>query len=464
MSRIPHFFPTRDSITTYNNTILEQSPGEMVTVTAIDSAPTDITNNMQGQILIAAKKKDINSTGNLPYELVIKINQLYDLTANVAVDDGMVNGAEGYVRAIEDNPLNAHFPKCIWVQFIDKQIGQNIRRHYNNQHSFKVPTTWTPVHSIRRSFVVKRDQKVTRTQFPLQLGSARTIHKAQSSTYQEIVVDMSTRKKTPKRFWEHMHYVAFSRCTSLGGLNIVDINEDNICQSDKVKDYLSKHKRNMQLCYKPSYEMEKHLKISYNNICSFMKKKTAIMNNHHLLNCDIIMLSETWLSRKNNEDLFRIPNFHMNRMDSTLVESHRGSVVYVGDKNMYDIRMAQTPSLEICECSAKDHPLHIVGIYRPPITSVSMFKRQLYQHIDKFDAESPKVILGDFNMNIQNDTHNSFLLEMKSKYNLQQLVSQPTTLEGTTIDLVFTNIPDIKIQVLANTWSSHHTLTVYVRK
>ena len=66
MSDIPHFFPTKDSIIAYNNTILEQSPGESITVIAIDSPPTDTTCSMQEQILIAACKKDVNSTGNPP--------------------------------------------------------------------------------------------------------------------------------------------------------------------------------------------------------------------------------------------------------------------------------------------------------------------------------------------------------------------------------------------------------------
>ena len=63
---------------------------------------------MQEQILIAARKKDVNSTGNLPNQLTIKILLLYDLTANVAVDDGMVNDAECYVRGIEDDPSNVN--------------------------------------------------------------------------------------------------------------------------------------------------------------------------------------------------------------------------------------------------------------------------------------------------------------------------------------------------------------------
>ena len=65
MSDVPHFFPTKDSIIAYNNNILEQSPGESITVIAIGSPPTDITHSMQEQILIAAHKKDVNSTGKL---------------------------------------------------------------------------------------------------------------------------------------------------------------------------------------------------------------------------------------------------------------------------------------------------------------------------------------------------------------------------------------------------------------
>ena len=60
MSDVPHFFPTKDSVINYNNTVLEQSPGKSITITAIDSPPTDITHSMQEQVLIAAHKRDIN--------------------------------------------------------------------------------------------------------------------------------------------------------------------------------------------------------------------------------------------------------------------------------------------------------------------------------------------------------------------------------------------------------------------
>ena len=47
-----------------------------IIVEAMDSPPTDVTQNMQKAILAAAKNKDVNSTGNLPFTLTLKVGQL----------------------------------------------------------------------------------------------------------------------------------------------------------------------------------------------------------------------------------------------------------------------------------------------------------------------------------------------------------------------------------------------------
>ena len=85
----------------------------------------------------------------------------------------MVNGAECHVRYIEKNPANESFPKCIWVEFIDSIVGKNLCQSWNTQNHSKIPGTWTPIFSICRSFTVKRNQNVFRTQFPLQVAAAR---------------------------------------------------------------------------------------------------------------------------------------------------------------------------------------------------------------------------------------------------------------------------------------------------
>ena len=90
---------------------------------------------MQKLVLAAAQNKDVNSTGNLPYQLTVKEGLLYDLTANVDVEDGMVNGAECRVRYIEKNAVNETFPKCIWVEFIDSVVGRNLHRIWKTQNN-----------------------------------------------------------------------------------------------------------------------------------------------------------------------------------------------------------------------------------------------------------------------------------------------------------------------------------------
>ena len=239
----PHLFPTQDGVEEFNQVVLQRTPGQITVVTAIDSASTDITAAMQKLVLGAAQNKDVNSMGNLPYQLTVKEGLLYDLTANVDVEDGMVNGAECRVRYIKKKPANETFPKCIWVEFIDNVVGRNLRRTWKTQNNSKVKNTWTPLFAIWRTFTVRRNQTVMRTQFPLQLAVARTVHKSQSSTCPELVVNFSTKKSPPKHFWEHLIYVGLSRVPSLKGLYVVNLNAEHICRSQKVKNYLSLEKK-----------------------------------------------------------------------------------------------------------------------------------------------------------------------------------------------------------------------------
>ena len=94
-------------------------------------------------------------------------------------------------------------------------------------YSTQTNRQWMPIIKIKRTFIVK-DHWVHRIQFPLRQAAARSIHVSQSSTYPEIYVDLEALLTLPKPFWEHMHYVAFSRVTSIAGLYIESINEKNI--------------------------------------------------------------------------------------------------------------------------------------------------------------------------------------------------------------------------------------------
>ena len=300
----------------------------------------------------------------------------------------------------------------------------------------------------------------------MQIAAARTVHKSQSSTCPKLVVNFFTKKSPPKHFWDHLIYVGLSRVPSLTGLFVVNLNEKHMCRSEKVKNYLSYEKENLKLCYQPTYKTENCIQIIYNNVCSIPKKWKAIVSNHNIKGCDIAILAETWLSPQNS-NTYDIQNFKQMRMDSMIVPSHRGMLMYIKKDEEYSTAiMVQSPHVEICRCDIpyKDTALTVLGIYRPPSGNLRNFKEELFRHITACDVPSPKVIVGDFNINVNTDVNHSFIQEMQQKFHLGQFITEPTTLNGTTIDLVFSNLSSVTAIALTNTWSFHHTLNICIPK
>ena len=117
-----------------------------------------------------------------------------------------------------------------------------------------------------------------------------------------------------------------------------------------------------------------------------------------------------------------------------------------------------------CDVPYRDTLLSVFGIYRPPSSSLQHFKEELFRCITACNLQSPKIILGDFNIDIKKNINHSFLQEMQQRFHLTQFIDQSTTFEGTTIDLVFSNLSDITAVALPNMWSSHHTLNITVPK
>ena len=197
-----------------------------------------IGNHTRNDIKISKRK--INHTGGLPNNVTLIANQQYDLISNIDVNDGLINGTQCIIKYIQTtNHNDTTLPFIVWVDFQNPDIGANHHQKYTFLFSRqKTNRQWTPIIKIKCTFIVK-DPWIHRIQFPLRQAAARTIHVAQSSTYPEIYVDLQTNSKPPTTFWKHMHYVAFSRVTSISGLYIENINEDNIAISQKVSHCLT---------------------------------------------------------------------------------------------------------------------------------------------------------------------------------------------------------------------------------
>ena len=94
-----------------------------------------------------------------------------------------------------------------------------------------------------------------------------------------------------------MHYVAFNRVTSISGLYIENINEQNISVSKKVSEYLQNALENNTLQTNIQFSDNNKFNILFNNSRSFKKHFTTIQNNKIILQQDINIFLESRLSR-----------------------------------------------------------------------------------------------------------------------------------------------------------------------
>ena len=120
---------------------------------------------------------------------------------------GLVNGSQGKIIDIiyESNKAPDDLPKCVIVDFPD----------YKGPSLFKAEEhrTYVPIVPFTAKFE-SAGKSCYRTQLPLKLSFAMTIHKSQGLTLDQVVVDLGSRENP----MGDITFVALSRVKTLEGL------------------------------------------------------------------------------------------------------------------------------------------------------------------------------------------------------------------------------------------------------
>ena len=149
------------------------------------------------------------------------------ITTIIDVADGLTNGTMGTVTNVVIDQTTGKM-SVILVAFDSEHVGQETRHTsvYNSIHQNAVP-----IHCTQATFPIdkKASFQATRTQFPLTLAWAVTIHKCQVLTLSEIVIDMTPAKG---KFRLGEAYVAFSRVRTLQKLHIINYTQNQIRVSE----------------------------------------------------------------------------------------------------------------------------------------------------------------------------------------------------------------------------------------
>ena len=162
-------------------------PGKEFTNIATDSKKDDCT-----ELANVTMPTDPCETGNLKKILTVKVNAKVMIATNIDVNDGLTNGAMGTVTNVVIDERTGKMISIL-VAFDSKHVGQEAicTSVYKSKNQIALPIYKTqatfPIHK-------KTSCQATRSQFPLTLAWAVTIHKCQGLTLPEIVIDKTPAK------------------------------------------------------------------------------------------------------------------------------------------------------------------------------------------------------------------------------------------------------------------------------
>jgi hypothetical protein len=439
-----HIFTTRDKVRDFNKKLFEAAPlHEKVEHWAEDR---DLFTrrllfshrNVTSQNTPRLEKEQ--SLAGLPTVVRLYIGARAQLVINMNTTDGLVNGADGVVRAFSfgNNNQNPHDNLIIvWIEFSITTIGQHLRTEKSHLYGeFGISSkTWTPILALEKKYVhTSTKHDCMRTQFPLQHSNASTVHKVQGLTLKKGVLDLSGRKECGR------YYVALSRFSSPDQFKLSHFESSEIRVSKKINDKMQELRQTpLLLVPKPTAELLPlmHTSLFFQNVRSLRSHFRDLRAIPSFSQFHVHILIETQL--ENFLDFYPILSDFKNTLHPHLLQlplSHGGILVSVSSSCPILYRLSN-PDLEILCFSF--HQYHIVVVYRHPKCPMSYFYSELLLVLNAYQHPST-IILGDFNIDaakFDNFQPCQPLVEL----GFHQIVNFPTTVYKTCLDHVYIKSP-----------------------
>ena len=186
--------------------------GKMYTSVAVDRC-TNLENPPE-----VSSKLSLTQTGGLESTISLKNDAPVVITSNHPQskfkEDGIVNGARGYVDSVQVSKTEPDKIDVIWVTFKDKNIGKLLRYEYRNLKKMHKPNDENAVPILRqkKGFTTHNGEiKFQRHQFPLPLSYAIPSYKCQGATLEEVIIDFDSEPGDMRNIPYGSFYVALTR-------------------------------------------------------------------------------------------------------------------------------------------------------------------------------------------------------------------------------------------------------------
>ena len=205
-------------------------------------------------------KLSLTATGQLQKKIAFKQGAPVMITSNHSKqkykNNGIVNGARGYIDSIQPSKESPGVAEIIWVRFTDDKIGQLLRKDSMFLPKDHKPTDplAVPITKQKKQFSVKGNVKYMREQFPLTLCYAITAHKSQGQTLEEVLIDFSSKTS---RINCGSFYTALSRVKFGHNLYLKDFKESYVKANPFVERKMLSMKISAPYIFKKVYNEEK---------------------------------------------------------------------------------------------------------------------------------------------------------------------------------------------------------------
>ena len=315
----------------------------------------DRVTNVPGRKLPSRLKDNAGKTGNLQTELKLKIGAPVLITSNHQKkkykEDGIVNGARGFVQSIQVSKENPDKVDVVWVVFKKESIGKLYRFEHNflRQHHNPGHELATPILPERKNFRERFGNiEYQRTNFALSLAYAMTAHKCQGETLDEVIIDFGSNLEMKIRNYicPGSFYVALTRVREGKKVFLKSFEKSFIQVNKSIEEKVNAMKLFRSYQFKKIYLDEtifevnnSEIKAGYLNINGLLDGNHGDYLNadHNLKNLDILVLAETKLDQHYSMEKVKatLSNWNVfNRYDAEDGLKHMGLMLLTSKKSL----------------------------------------------------------------------------------------------------------------------------------
>ena len=254
-------------------------------------------------------------------------------------EEGIVNGARGYIDSIQVCKENRTEVEVIWIVFKDKTVGRLLRYDYGHLKKLHKPISEDAVPILRqkKNFTINKGEvRFQRTQFPITLAYAITAYKCQGDTLEEVIIDFSHEPGERANIQWGSFYVALTRVKEGRNVYLKSFDESYITFNERVENKIAAMREFKAYTFKKIYvsdpifkENNKEVKLGYFNMRGFLESNHAKYLDHdkNLLKLHFLIISETWLTSDipNKIVIEKLKNWRIiKRLDATDNKKHMG--------------------------------------------------------------------------------------------------------------------------------------------